>query len=271
MVKQYFLNFPSIGYGGYAATNIMARVAFAEKFKADYRLFYDYVVPDSKKAEALAQDLYGDPNYVWVIYLFNDIIDPYYQWPLNNIQFNQLILDKYGSFPNAAQRISYYQNNWFADNRTLDLVGYNALPDNHKKYWRPSLLPGNRVSFYKRAPNDTIVQTNQLITGTATGTYSVGDLVTQTNASGEVTYFDGTTIIIKNVQGAFNAGSLGLGTLNSIVLTQNVIPVDEFVYYIQTSCLDYEQQINTDKANIKLLKPDFLPAVEQSLKQAFQN
>lgn len=266
MTQQYFLNFPSISYNGFAATNIMDRVIFAQKFKNDYRLFYEFTVPDGKKAETIAHDLYGSADYVWMIYLFNDIVDPYYQWPLADNQFNQLILDKYGSYPLAAEKVHHYENNWYsATDDKVDIAGYTALPANLRKYWRPSILPGNKINYYKRAPLDTQVTTNQLLTVTTNNTYAVGNIVAQNSASGEVTYFNAGTMVLKNTNGAFVVDS----TITSIGLAQFVIPADEIPYYVAVSMVDWERQINDNKARIKLLKPSFLPAIEQSFKNAF--
>lgn len=108
-MSLYFSSFPRINYNNTNAVNITLRSKIIDSFKAVATNFYSYTIKDGETADALAYDYYGDPNYVWIIYLCNNIIDPYYDWPLSNINFDKYIKNKYGSISTAQTQISYYK------------------------------------------------------------------------------------------------------------------------------------------------------------------
>lgn len=92
---KYFENFPSIKYGNTAVTNISARIKFLETAKKQNVLFYPYTIKDGERAENLAFDYYDSTDFVWLIYLINDIVDPYYDWPLSSKNLDKFIAQKY--------------------------------------------------------------------------------------------------------------------------------------------------------------------------------
>jgi len=108
-MSEYFKEFPLTTYNNVLAKNITLRTKFLEKIKSDATLFYSYTVDDGQTADSLAYDYYGDSNYVWIIYLTNNIIDPYYEWPLNTIEFESFIIQKYGSRAEALSETVYYK------------------------------------------------------------------------------------------------------------------------------------------------------------------
>ena len=99
---MYFANFPVIPYdsvGNYdfkLVTNLLKRVAVRAKVKTNIVLYDTYDVKEGETPEILADKLYDDPEYHWVILLINDITDRYHQWPMNYPQFMAYVLDKYG-------------------------------------------------------------------------------------------------------------------------------------------------------------------------------
>ena len=99
---MYFANFPLIPYdsvGNYnfkLVTNLLKRVAVRAKVKTN-TVFYDiYDVKEGETPEMVADKLYDDPEYHWVILLLNDITDRYHQWPMSYPQFIAYVLEKYG-------------------------------------------------------------------------------------------------------------------------------------------------------------------------------
>lgn len=61
-------------------------------------LFTELQLKEGVRPDQVAQGLYGDGNYDWVILLTNKIKDVKNDWPLNNAEFEKLITKKY---PNA--------------------------------------------------------------------------------------------------------------------------------------------------------------------------
>jgi len=114
---RFFQNFPKVFYdmAGQApykpviATNITARVRFIQSIKKLGILYYQYDIRDGDTPEIMASKLYGDPNRHWIILLANNIIDPFYDWPLSYDNFNNYLTAKYGSIANAQGSVNQYQ------------------------------------------------------------------------------------------------------------------------------------------------------------------
>jgi hypothetical protein len=124
-MSQYFKEFPLTTYNNVLAKNITLRTKFLEKIKSDATLFYSYTLEDGQTAESIAYDYYGDSNYIWLIYLTNDIIDPYYGWHLSTADFEKYIINKYGSIQDAQSQILYYKKlpiDYYTNNQNDDFV-----------------------------------------------------------------------------------------------------------------------------------------------------
>jgi hypothetical protein len=59
-----------------------------------------YVIRDGDKPETLAEKAYGNPEAHWIILYANDILDPHYDWPMDNRTFDKYIVKKYASQAN---------------------------------------------------------------------------------------------------------------------------------------------------------------------------
>lgn len=280
--QNYFLNFPIFNYNGYAATNILARSVIASTFIDNTELFYEYTVLDGQTADAVAYDSYGNSSLVWILYLFNPLIDPYYGWPLSQTEFSNMIDTKYGGYSNANRQIQYYQNNWEGDDTVLNLSGYNALPSYLRKYWSPVIMSGNHVYQYKRAQQDTIISTNQILTIPVDlgigNTYISNEYVTQNNASGFVAYSNSSVLTLQHIKGAFTNTNIITGaasnvsTISTGVINQNfVIPNDEAVYFSAVTVLDVETENNATKSQIKIVKEDYLQTIIQAFSDSMNS
>jgi hypothetical protein len=282
---NYFLNFPVMNYGGYAATNIMARAVVSDLYVNNFDLLYDWTVPSGKKATDVAFDLYGKAEDVWVLYLVNQIVDPYFDWPLSDENFTNFINDKYGSIANAQTQVLFYRNNWPSDDNRITTAAYAALASDQKQYWKPQLIPGNRILNYYRNPADTVVSTNQLMTAQVTYNSNVafqdGEFVTQgNNATGFISPNSIGGASFQHINGAFvsNAAPV-VGTVTGAsanlvfnsLFVQNVIPLDQTAYFSPVVAYDYEVELNQQKSLIKLLRVEYLPTLKNALAQALSS
>ena len=68
-------------------------------------ILYDYSIKDGDRPDMLSYKYYGDSTLDWVIFLTNNIIDPYYDWPLTQYNLEQYITQKYGSLSTAQGQI----------------------------------------------------------------------------------------------------------------------------------------------------------------------
>lgn len=108
-MAKYFRYFPLTEYNVEATknnldvvTNIMSKFSFEDSFKENTVVFYEYVVTDGETPEMLAHKFYGSSEKHWIILAMNDIMNPLYDWPLNQNSLIKLIDKKYESFANTA-------------------------------------------------------------------------------------------------------------------------------------------------------------------------
>lgn len=92
---SYFNKFPLLRYSfdngttSKIAVDILKRVGFKESVKSTTELFSEYEILDGETPEMVADKIYGDPSLHWVIMIMNDIVNPYYDWPLSTRVLNK--------------------------------------------------------------------------------------------------------------------------------------------------------------------------------------
>jgi len=101
-MAKYFNYFPKTFYssnnsttGLDTVTNIISRFTFEQALKDNSSAFYKYSVQDSDTPEIIAYKYYGSSERHWVVLLFNDIIDPQFDWPLKYDTFINFVDEKY--------------------------------------------------------------------------------------------------------------------------------------------------------------------------------
>lgn len=90
-------------------TNITFRVGIIKSVLINTSSYFKYTITDQDKPEILADKVYGNPEAYWIILYANDMYDPYYDWPLNYLNFNNYIISKYGSAEWAKTNIHHYE------------------------------------------------------------------------------------------------------------------------------------------------------------------
>lgn len=287
MSNFYFTKFPQITYEGYPSINLLTRVVFKNQIKEQFEDYFPYTIPDGLTAQKLAQDYYGDPTCDIIIYLINDIVDPYYGWPLNQDRLIEYITEKYGSLAFAQTKIINWSTNWYNSSNGISVSTYNSYSEDVKQFWTPIIQPGNMIIGYTRKQKDIEVTTNmyqQLVYTSNVTPFAVGDIIYDTNDSAstaEVCYANTTQINIKNISvgGDFSVGNnytiqsitdfTGNTASSIIVISETpVIPADQLIYYSPTTAYDYEQLINQNKSYIKLLSNTYTQAIQTLISQA---
>jgi hypothetical protein len=108
--SRYFSFFPSVTYQNKSVVDITRRTKIFSQLYNSPTSFLSYTIKDGERPEEIALYYYNDMGKVWLVFLANDIIDPVSQWPLSTIDFDKMIIAKYGSFENATSNIKYYEN-----------------------------------------------------------------------------------------------------------------------------------------------------------------
>jgi len=118
-MSEFFSNYPRIAYDisgtnstvpDYdVAVNLLIRNKLKTAVEDDVAIYYPYIVPEGMRPDVLSFQYYGDTIYTWAIYLMNNIIDPYWEWPLSYKDLREYLIDKYGSIETAKSQIHHYE------------------------------------------------------------------------------------------------------------------------------------------------------------------
>ena len=152
-MANYFKSIPNVSYdiNGNApntfqtATNIMKRPMFKPKVIDEITDYYPYRVKDGYRPDMVSQEIYGTSVYAYLNLMFNDIYDPVFDWPLGSRQFENYIINKYGSIDSAVTTVKYYYQIIRAEvaktgttervpavKFIVDQTAYNALGENDR-------------------------------------------------------------------------------------------------------------------------------------------
>ncbi len=101
-MARYFNFFPKTLYSANnqvssldTITNITARFSFERTLKENSSIFYSYDIKDGDTPEIIARKFYDNSERHWIVLLFNDMIDPQFDWPMDERTLNEFIDAKY--------------------------------------------------------------------------------------------------------------------------------------------------------------------------------
>jgi len=275
MASQYFKNFPTITYNNNLVTNIIARAKIDSVVRDRALVFFPYTLIDGERPDTIAANYYEDPNFAWLIYYANEMIDPYFEWPLTQDELYEHIKIKYQSIAKAQDTIVFFRNNWSVDESIISIGAYQSLPGALKKYWQPIFDYRNAISSYQRAKNDTVIETNKVVEITHDGEtiFTLNDIVKQgANASGIVKHISAGKVVVEKIQGEFTNTtitnydeSVSAEVTDTVTLNQ-AIPDNELIYWSGVSAYDYEEELNEQKKTIYILDRAYLDQIEMEMK-----
>jgi hypothetical protein len=189
-----------------SVTNLITRFKFEEGIKQNSAAFYKYNIQDGDTPEIIADKYYKDVEKHWVVLLFNDIVDPQFDWPLDSREIINYIDKKYTA--NGAA------------NTTVQTGIAWALSEN------------NVQAYFK------------IITTTA---------------------FDGTEKVDRLQVDANTYANIAATTTSYTTQANESVTVT--VTKETQTFYDYEINLNESKREIKLLKSDFIDAVNKEFKR----
>lgn len=112
---SYFKSFPLtiFEFNGQqsAVRDILRRAKFLTEYKDITDLYNTYTIKDGDTPTSLALSYYGSTSYHWVILMFNEIHNIYFEWPLEYLALENYCKDKYGA--NNIYAVKWYEKNGF--------------------------------------------------------------------------------------------------------------------------------------------------------------
>lgn len=276
---SYFSNFPNIFYRNAVAKDITARPFIKTNVLNNTSLFYPYEIKEAERADVTSEKIYQTPFYDWMIYLTNNITDPYNDWYMSQYDFAKFIEQKYGTVEYAQEHIKFYRVNWITDDSSKTTAAYEQLPIKLKKYWN-AIYDENtgRLLNYVRRQIDITQSTNKIVEIDISNVSGIGfqndEKVQQSsNIYGFVVHKTSTSVIIKNVSGVFTPGASIIGKITNTTarcdranVLSTSIDDSEVIYWSAVSYYDYEEEENEKKRSINLLSPRYSQMAKTELK-----
>ena len=80
--------------------NLFMRGKLREDIFQDTSVFTKYKIKGDDRPDNVAYEVFGDANLDWLVLTCNNIINVYEEWPMTQFNFENYLLEKYGTYEN---------------------------------------------------------------------------------------------------------------------------------------------------------------------------
>ena len=307
---SYFNKFPQVNYSfdngktNKVAIDILKRVGFRKFTKDNLDFFVEYNVMDGDTPEMVADKIYGDTGLHWVVLLFNDIINPYYDWPLSNRKLESYIKKKYPGkaffITDESGGTTVFANVHFEKNWTVLGVDGNTYDDLQNITYGQT----NAALVYKWDKDLSKIEVTDVSGDFATGdylvaigtsadgaTYNVGGYLARLvdlNYAAVHHFENSIDKTILNPLGAppsggtgeqavvghtsategYTYGSSGSNVTYDDTILQNYV-ADQSSTYVKTN-FEYETERNEERRTIRLIRPEYIQRITSEFENLMQ-
>jgi len=127
----YFRELPNLRYPSFLSDkvssldfvevkNIFRKVKLRDDLQSNFTLFNKYEIDEGMRPDTVAEELYGSPEFDWIVLTVAGIRNVRNEWPLNNRDLYNYAEDKYGTSLNS--------NRFFETTEVKDTDGRLILP-----------------------------------------------------------------------------------------------------------------------------------------------
>jgi len=146
--------------------NIFRRSKLYDYLKDNVSLFNKYVIRDGERPDTIAEDVYGSPQYDFVVILTAGITNIIDEWPLQDYQMYDLALNKYGT-ETEMNEVHHYETYEIKDSKDRQILPPNLIVDVDFKMDGSSLrYPTNRFTLISQAGNTQLDDKNEYTVAT---------------------------------------------------------------------------------------------------------
>jgi len=134
-------------------TNIMARVSIVPQLLKNPLNYYQYDIQEGDTPEIVAHKYYGDSYRYWIVMLSNELLDPQWDWPMNNRVFEKYLQNKYPNVETIAI-IHHYEKiitQYDTDTMTTTVKKIQITEDVYNS------LPASSAETYNLPAGDVVV------------------------------------------------------------------------------------------------------------------
>lgn len=261
-----------------AVTNILFRIGIIKDvMENNVNAYYYYIIKDGDRPEILAEQIYGDAQAHWIILYTNNIYDPYYDWPMDDRTFEKYIIKKYGSLAWAKTNYHHYEKVITRENPFAQVVSTTRFEVNEKK------LTDGIITIIDAETDYGVGEIAYIGPSNLSNTFS-GQVIAWNNANGQIVLAN-TNGSAKQYQFLIGTSSAANGTVLKVDLPTT--PMDAYNTLTDTtdfstytvagrtvyetisrekvSYYDYEEKLNEDKRQIKIIQPQYYQQIISEL------
>lgn len=229
-------------------TDIFKRIALKQSLTDVGSVFAAYTIKDEDTPDIIANKLYGSAQLHWVVLLANDIINPFFDWPLSERELVPFIARKYpGStfFLNSALINGRFREGLSITTTTGSATGTVTEVDTNLS----SLVVENTFGIFEQG--DTLVQdVGELVPVTAELTRLV---LFSKDALNKFVDAQGKTLNPLPLRDGYIQGGFGFPGIANVVTNEQ-----------------HERNLNEGKRQIRLIHPDRLEEILRDLETIFR-
>lgn len=307
----FFSKFPLTQYvfnGTKSSTSVAVNLLTCAKFidlmpERSNKCYVDYLVQDGEKPEHIADRVYGESQYHWLVLMANEIYNPYFDWPLSSWELDAYIEDKYkGStlfyncvgteatqfkIANTNTLLPDIKSHFVAGNTLTQVQGSHTVTATITE-WNPTfrklvvndMSGGSFSTAYKTTTNNkdgvTFEATPQKFISSNADTvhHFVDDFANYLDPFGKINYyqyddnrtFSRSNVFFNNKDGLPSYGSVGLTGINDFML-------NKYINGTQNNTITnrmYEIIENDFRRRIKILRKEYSGMVIAQLETLFK-
>lgn len=107
MAINFFSEFPKISHSlddyesRQVVVDIFRRIIPSQEYLENSLYYEEYEVLHGETPEEVSYRFYGTTDYSWAVLMFNNIVDPRFQWPVSEESLYKIVEDKYGGAQNV--------------------------------------------------------------------------------------------------------------------------------------------------------------------------
>ena len=120
---EYVSRLPDAKISDYITVkNFFKKGFLREDIFQNLSFFTKYSITGNDRPDNVAFEIYQDSTLDWLVLMANNIVNIQNEWPLSNRDFDELLLDRYGSYDTLFNGIHHYETIELKDARDVVIV-----------------------------------------------------------------------------------------------------------------------------------------------------
>ena len=110
----YFRELPNLRYPSFLkekkssldyieVKNVFRRIKLRDDLQSNFTIFNKYEIEEGMRPDTVAEELYGNPEFDWIVLTVAGILNVRNEWPLSNRDLYNYCLDKYDDSLNSVR------------------------------------------------------------------------------------------------------------------------------------------------------------------------